>query len=264
MQKKSISILVAFLALITVSCSGTSTSTSPTATSTVASSVSPTGQASNVVFKTPEDAITAYMQGVAQTDTSKILQACAINEMSEKFKFDLYTERLKALMPSQSPAPANSPFYIEVNKAQLTAQILNRVKILVYGLLSSEKVDDASAVIVITDTARINKFMNDVDPKKLASLKVEKASPPNKTLMNSTTYQNNATQNALAYGADESTERVALFSFAQNYYYVGFTLLRYGDNWKISSQTSALANTNALGAPTKTTVDEFDRMFTSN
>jgi hypothetical protein len=261
MWKTIISMLVVFLALISASCSGISVSATPTATSTVAPSATPT--VSVPVFKTPEDAINAYMQGVAQADANKILQACAINEMSEKFRFDLYTERLKALMPSQSQAPANSPFYVEINKMQLSGQILARVKVLAYGLLSSEKVDDAS-VIVITDTARINKFMQDVDPKKLANLKVEKISPPNKTLMSSASYQNNATQNALAYGADESTERVVLFSFAQNYYYVGFTLLRYGDSWKISSPTSALANTNALGAPTKTTVEKFDSMINGN
>jgi hypothetical protein len=261
MQKRSISILVVFLALITASCSGTNASTSPTATSAVAPVAAPS--ASVLVFQTPEDAVTAYMQGVAQADPSKILQACAINEMSEKFKFDLYNERLKALMPSQSLAPANSPFYIETNKTQLSAQVLGRVKILVYALLSNEKVDDGS-VIANIDTERINNFMKDVDPKKLAGLKVEKTSPPNKALMNSTSYQNNATQNALVYGADESTERVVLFSFVQNYYYVGFTLLRYGDNWKISSQTSALAGTNALGAPTKITVDDFDSKFNSN
>lgn len=261
MWKILFSMLVVFLALITASCSGTGAGPSPRVTNTIIPSATPT--VPDAMFKTPEDAINAYIQGVAQADTSKVLQACAINEMSEKFRFDLYTERLKALMPSQSLAPANSPFYVEANKAQLTAQVLNRVKILVYGLLSSEKVDDGS-VIAIMDTERINNFMKDVDPKKLASLKIEKISPPNKTLMSSASHQNVATQNALAYGADESTERVALFSFAQNYYYVGFTLLRYGENWKISSQTSALGNANTLGAPTKTTVDKFESMINGN
>lgn len=196
MQKKLVSILVVFLGLIAAGCSGPS----PSATNTVAPIATPTV----TLYKTPEDAINAYMLGVAQADTSKILQACAINEMSEKFKFDVYTERLKAFLPSQSLAPANSPFYVEANKAQLTAQILNRVKILVYSLLSNEKVDDGSVIILnaTMDTERINKFMSDADPKKLAGLKVEKISLPNKTLMSSASYQNNATQNALTYGAD--------------------------------------------------------------
>ena len=65
--------------------------------------------------------------------------------------------------------------------------------------------------------------------------------------MNDARYLENAARLASIYGADESTERVALFSFEGNYYYLGFTLLRYGDNWKISSQTSPLAGTSALG-----------------
>src|SRR5512140_2823125 len=140
--KKTVSILVVFLALITASCSGIGASASSTATSTVAPTVP------LVVFKTPEDAINAYMQGVAQADTNKILQTCAIDEMSEKFKFDLYAKRLLAFTPSQSLAPATSQFFIESNKAQLTAQILGRVKIFEYALLSSEKVDDGSVIVI--------------------------------------------------------------------------------------------------------------------
>jgi len=66
------------------------------------------------------------------------------------------------------------------------------------------------------------------------------------------------------YGADESTERVALFSFEGQDHYVGFMLLRYGDNWKISRQDSPLAGTNALGVPQKTTPAEFKKLISSN
>ena len=105
--------------------------------------------------------------------------------------------------------------------------------------------------------------MKDIDPKRLSSLGVKEIGLPNKTLMNSAKYQANAAKMALIYGADESTERVALFSFEQNYYYLGFTLFRYGENWKISSQSSPLANTNVLGTPIKISADEFDSMINS-
>ena len=71
MHKQQIFILIVFLALIAVGCSGTGTT------------VTAPDQASNVVFKTPEEAITSYLEGVAQSDFHKISQACAINEMSE-------------------------------------------------------------------------------------------------------------------------------------------------------------------------------------
>ena len=79
--------------------------------------------------------------------------------------------------------------------------------------------------------------------------------------MNDDRYQRNSARLAEIYGADESTERVVLFSFRSSYYYVGFTLLRYGENWKISSQTSPMANVSALGVPEKTTKQEFESMI---
>jgi hypothetical protein len=100
-----------------------------------------------------------------------------------------------------------------------------------------------------------------VDPQRLASLELIKIGLPDKTLMNSDKYLENATQIARVYGAEEHTERVALFSFEQNYYYLGFTLLRYGDNWKISRQTSPTADISTLGIPEKTTVEEFEQMI---
>ena len=256
MQTKRIAILNVFLVLITVGCSGTGTLvTTPTAPAPV--------QSGDVVFKTPEEAITSYLDGVAQGDMRKISQACAINEMSEKFKFDLYTKRLgNVFLPVQSLSPTDFPFYVEINKMQLSSQIFSRVKIFTYSLLSGEKVDDGS-VITEMDAERINSFMKDVDPNRLSGLEVRKIGLPNQTLMNDAKYLENAANNALVYGADESTERVALFTFEQNYYYLGFTLLRYEENWKISSPTSAMGNSNILGAPQKTTVEEFENMISS-
>jgi hypothetical protein len=79
--------------------------------------------------------------------------------------------------------------------------------------------------------------------------------------MNDAKYMENAAKMAKIFGADESTERVVLVSLDQNYYYLGFTLLRYGGNWKISGRNSHLANTDALGTPQKTTAEDFENMI---
>ena len=68
-----------------------------------------------------------------------------------------------------------------------------------------------------------------------------------------------AAKQAAIYGADELTERMALVSLDGKLYEVGFTLLRYGDDWRISSQTSALGNTAAVGTAVPTTRDDYDR-----
>jgi len=253
MQKKQILIRIVFLALIAAGCSGPGTT------------VTAPDQASDVVFKTPEEAITSYLEGVAQNDVRKIAQACAINEMSEGFRFDLYAD--KTFLPADSLSPTNSPVYVEINKMQVSGQFFKGVKIFAYSLLSSEMVYDRSALpgLVKMDTERINRFMKDVDPKRLANLRVTQIGLPDKTRMNSASYLKNAANIALTYGADESTERVALFSFEQNYYYLGFTLLRYGENWKISDLRSALADIlYRTGVLQKTTVEKFGDMISGN
>ncbi len=256
MQKKQIAILIVLLAFTTAACL---IANSPSVSSTPAPK-----QTSDVVFKTPEEAIQSYFEGLAVADTQKILQSCAIDEMSEKFDFGLYTERLGGiLMPIQSLAPSSDPFYVETNKAQLSSQTLSRVKIFVYSLLSSENISDASPITGM-DAERTSKFLKDVDPKRLSSLKVEKIGLPNPTLMKDAKYLENAAKIAHVYGADEATERVALFSFEGKTYYLGFTLLRYGDNWKIGYAASGLSNANVMGSPEPITIDEFESMINGN
>jgi hypothetical protein len=215
-------------------------------------------QTSNVSFKTPEEAITFYMQAVAQGDVPQIMQACAINEMSENFRFDLYTNRFQALM-LQAPAPSDYPFYAEMNKAQFSWQILFQARNLAYGLLSTET-ELLDGYTVRIDTEGTIKFMEEVDPERLARLQVTEIGVPSPELMYTERNQENFNMQAQIYGADELTERVVLFLFEGDYYYVGFTLLRYGENWKISSANSVLGGTNALGTPQKTTEEEFQEL----
>lgn len=247
MQKKRVFIFTVCLALLIAGFSVTVTNATTLP------------KAGDAVFKTPEDAITAYMEGVAQGDINKIYQACAINEMSENFKFDLYIDRVRAFTPFQSEAPSNYPFFVDLNKTQVAAQIATQVKILAYSLLSTEKVNEGTTIIMDLDKA--NTFIQSVDPKRLANLEIKKIVIPSKKNMDTAQYRDNAAKRARVYMADELTERVVLFSFEQNYYALGFTLLRYGDNWKIISQNSPMANTPALGAAQKITVEAFDSMF---
>ena len=220
-------------------------------------------QTSDVSFKTPEEAITFYIQGVAQGDVPKLMQACAIDEMSERFRFDLYVNRLQALTP-QAPAPSDYPFYAEMNKAQFSWQILFQARNLAYGLLTTEEGVLEGRTVIYKDPEETTRFMNEVDPERLAQLQVTQIGVPYPELASSERNLENWDRQAQIYGADELTEWVALLLFEGDYYYVGFTLLRYGDNWKISSANSALGYTNALGTPQKTTEEEFQELVGGN
>lgn len=209
----------------------------------------------NTIFTSPEEAIVYYIEGIAKNDIDKILSACAINEMAEKFRYDLFTQRTGAMFP-QIRAPSNDSFYVEMNKAYLTNTILNQVKLLSFGLLSHEKIDGTA--ISPVDSERINNFMRDINPRRLSKIKIEKMSFPSKRFEHDQSYLEMAKWMATYNGADELTERLVLFSFEQNFYYIGFGLLRYGQNWKIQIQNSNLGNTPALGTAQPITVHEFE------
>jgi hypothetical protein len=192
--------------------------------------------------KTPEAAVTGFMDGLAQGKMDKILKTCAIDEMSENYHFDQYVEWLgKIFMPTQFQAPSEYPIYVEMNKAQLSAQIALQVKIIIYSLLSEENVTSGMTLQGM-DADKVEAFIKDVDPQRLAGIQVVSIDLPNPETANESRYQQNSRKKAQAFGADEATERVALFRFEGRTYYAGFTLLRYGKDWKISQATSPMAN----------------------
>ena len=216
-------------------------------------------QPTGVSFKSPEDTINAYMQGIAENNIQKILQTLAIDEMSEHFDFELYTERVGIFIPTTSLAPSEYPLYVESNKRQLSADMLHQMNFLAYSLLSSEPVGEGTAIQI--DPERTRNFVEAVDPGRLSSLDIQRIDPANKLVMETTPYLESAAALARIFGADESTERVALLLFEENYYYAGFTLLRYGETWKISRQASAIADTNPMGAANRTTPGEYETMI---
>ena len=247
MHKKTILLLVAFLALFAIGLSR------PAAVAAAQST-----QAGGEVFKTPEDAITTFFDGLAQGDIQKIYAACAIDEMAENYKFDLMIDRLRAFIPVQSLAPANYPLYVELNRDAVAARISTQIKLFAFSLLSGEQIDMTITTVMDGDAAR--KLMQEMDPARLAGLKLLKIGLPSQEIMNSARYRENAAKMAATNGADDSTERVALFSFEQRTYILGFTLLHYGDNWKIATASSPIAGTNALGIPQAMSQADFEAL----
>ncbi len=218
-------------------------------------------QSASVSFRTPEEAIMAYMQGVTQGDIAQILQACAVDEMGDGFNFELHTNRLQALT-MLSPAPSTYPLYAEMNKVQFSWQILSQARNLAYALLATEnRVVEGQTVLI--DPEGTLQFIDEVNPERLDQLQVVKIGLPNPELATSERNLQNWNTIAQIYGAEELTERVALFLFEGNTYLVGFALLRYGDNWKISNASSTLAGLSSFGTPSMTSEDAFDELIGS-
>ncbi|MEZ4679650.1 MAG: hypothetical protein R2932_36065 [Caldilineaceae bacterium] len=153
-------------------------------------------------FRTPEDAISHYMTGIVRGDINQILQACAIDEMSTNFNFRDQAERLQAMLLPSSLAPTDYPLYSEINKAQLTAQLLNQVKSLAFGLLS--EIEITGRPITNMEPAQVNQFVQVVEPSRLAPRLLIKIAQPNAEIMRSDRYLENTQRLAVIYGADEN------------------------------------------------------------
>jgi hypothetical protein len=217
----------------------------------------PAAAEATVDLATPEDAVRAYMSGVTGADFDAILEAAAIDEVAEGFRFDLQVDRLQAYVPF-SLAPAAYPFYADVNRALRTERVARQVLNLAYSLLSSQTIE--GNIIAPADQAWAEDFTREVDPSRLATLTVVDVGIANEAAMQGERYQQNAELQARSYGADELTERVALFYFEGELYYVGFTLVRYGDGWKVLDQTAPMAGTTALGTAIPTTLDDWEAL----
>jgi hypothetical protein len=194
---------------------------------------------------TPEDAVRAYLAGVAAGDVDAILAASAVDAMSSGFRTDAYVDRLRMYDFLNAPAPAEHPFFVETNRVRLAARIMGQVQMLAYSLLTDETLDGPP--IVITDQTWAEAFVAAADPARLADLTVLDVAFPAPDLEQDQGLLDAMARSAAVYGADEQTERLATLAFEGGMYELGFTLLRYGDSWRVSSQTSPLAGTSAFG-----------------
>lgn len=208
-------------------------------------------------FTTPEDAVRHYLSGVARGDASMLLEASAIDDISAGFHFADSVDRLQAMLLTISLAPTEYPLFADMDRVFVSSQILGQARMLVYSLLSTETID--GTLIAPADKQRADAFVTQVDPSRLAGLTVVDIRYSNTKFEHDPRNVENAAKLAAIYGADELTERLALVDLDGKLYEVGFTLLRYVDDWKISSQSAALGNTPALGTAVPTTLDEYDR-----
>ena len=211
--------------------------------------------ATTTVRATPEDAVRQYMAGVAANDINRVLDACAIDEVAAHFQFDLEAVRLQAIVPTTFLLPSGYQFYAGLNRYGQAYQIFNEVRGLAYSLLSSQPVDQVIAPVTADQAQQLVK---DLDPSRLAGLTVVSIKFPIATLATDAHALSNFAAQAKVYGADELTERLALFQLNGQYYDVGFTLVRYGNDWKVMNQISNLANTSATGAAQPTTQGNFE------
>jgi hypothetical protein len=131
----------------------------------------------------------------------------------------------------------------------------NQVKMFVYSLLTSCSLS-SDPVYDLTDQ-ELTDLINSLDPANIAGLKTVSIDIPEPDVIGSEKNVENFTKTASLKGAEELTERIALFEFEGKYYLGGFQLMRYDTGWKITGLYSNLAGTSALGTVSLTSPDEY-------
>jgi hypothetical protein len=196
---------------------------------------------------TPEGAVEIYLDAFKARDLDTLLDVSAAEEIGEQVDFVAYVDRIRAWLPFQAPAPATDPFLVDLNRMQQAAQLLGQTRMLTYGLLTDVQLDGATVAPV--DAAWAEAFMAQLDLSRLDGLEVGEIALPDPEIMGSDRYQEVMATQAAVYGADEMTERVATVSLEGQDWLVGFTLMRFGDAWQVSSQTSVIAGLPVTGVP---------------
>lgn len=217
-------------------------------------------------FKTPEEAVTGFMEALKKQDFGAILATTAVDRMSEGYDFVAQAGQLKVITPSFA-MPASDPFFISVNKAFYAGLIAKDVQFLTYSLMMAN-----NPVIIDTlleghtyanpdyPTAATDMF-DAVQAKRLSELSISKIAPPLPEKLNSESQQRLFSKHAKFFQGDAETERVALLSFDGRDFLVGFSLIRYGDDWLVEGTRPWIAETNRMGGAKRTTPDEFEALI---
>jgi hypothetical protein len=129
---------------------------------------------------------------------------------------------------------------------------------LAYSLLADVPTDALMRPQSLEDpTAQSRLFADAVDPSRLSGLEVLAIADPANQLANAERASEAAAAQARTLGADDVVERVALIGLDGESYLLGFSLGRFGDEWKVLAQNSALAGTPAIGTASPISVEEF-------
>jgi hypothetical protein len=184
----------------------------------------------NESLATPEAAVNLYLESIAANDFSCALRAYAAHEHAARFNFTALVSWVGVLSPARIEAPAEYPMFVEMNELRAKAEMAEATKQFVYGLLTDK--DPAGSQTVQSD-AEIQAFVQAVNPARLATLRVVRIDQPRQSVTNGPEAQALFKKLSTLYGADEMTERIALYELSGQFFWSGFTLCRYDKTWKI-------------------------------
>ncbi|WP_026793313.1 hypothetical protein [Pleomorphomonas oryzae] len=211
-------------------------------------------------FKTPEEAVTGFMEALKKQDFEAILATTAVDRMSKGFDFVAQAQQAKVIVPYHA-MPTSDPFFISVNKAIYAGQLARNIQYFTYSLMAKNALQEGKTYVIADQPTAAMDMFNAVQAKRLSELSISKIGTPSPEKVNSERQQRLFSQHAKIFQGDAATERVALLSFDGLDYLIGFSLIRYGDDWLIEEMMSRIADIGFFEPAKRITPDEFEALI---
>ncbi len=218
-------------------------------------------------FSSPEMAIEHFIDALKRNDISGMLESCAINEQAEKVDLTFKASLLKSYQ-TNSPLPPEYAMYRDINRLAEIASILNQVKYFIFSFLVPDTYEKGIMKYSIEipygwlEETFVSGFVKATNPSLMEGLRIVRICDSNFGYSQEfiERHKTNLKKEARTVGADEAVQRIILYEKGDEYFYGGFTLLRYGPNWKIKNMSHVLID--ILNQPAKkTTLQQFDAIL---
>jgi hypothetical protein len=204
-------------------------------------------------FATPEAAVHHFVEHLAADDIDDAMQAFQIEDMLAAF------DAAAHVRSDRGAALSDHRIMVGAAKISVMAKFAHETRQFVYGLLLA--VPQAYLLTKASDES-VQRFIRDVNPARLQAVRIVRIDRPAPSAMNSAEAVALAKRRAARYGAEDSTERIALFQLDGAYYAGGFSLLKSSDTWRISELESVYAGIGHRDYPIrKITVAEYEELI---
>ena len=199
----------------------------------------------------PENIVGSFYEKLEEKDMEGALACFSSEEAAEHFDYEKYVDFYDS-EDQDTLLPAQDDKIQLVNQRKLEGRAADQIASTLRVIGLGEDVGEQSAQGVSpwqTLGVELEDYIESVDSGSLKGLIVERVELAVQEKQNQDETQEKLNEEAGVYGADERREYAALFTVGETSYIQGFTLDRYGEDWKIYSLTSELAGTSSYGIP---------------
>jgi hypothetical protein len=193
-------------------------------------------------FPSPEDAVSAYLEGMADGDLGTMVGAFAIETYAANYDLTAYLEWIGAYGPTAPVLlPASDPFNVALNTESRYSRVVSSIT---FQYLTLSYPDfEPMEVQPLADDAAVDSFLEDLSANAtsegLSSIESftfvpleEVSAAAYEHYISDNNRQSMARRDSIV-GADESTDVAVRFPTAGGDVYALFSLVRYADTWWI-------------------------------